>query len=113
MKPLRFTLVTLAFAMAFAAFAGCATAPFTPVKAKPATAEQLRRMGAANNGLDCLLYKGSDAQFHYFHHARMGGGGTYRIPRSEWKPARVFPIGQERGDNIHQFQHTLNTPPAS
>jgi hypothetical protein len=96
-------LATLLFTTGFVLFAGCASAPFRPEKAKPATLEQLRIIGAPCNGLDVLLYKGSDAQYHYFHHSRLGGGGTYRIPRSKWKPPKEYPLGQEIGGAIPTF----------
>ena len=100
-------LATLVFTMGFVVFAGCASAPFKPEKAKPATVDQLRTIGAPRNGLDVLIYKGSDAQYHYFHHSRLGGGGTYRLPRGEWKPKKEYPLEANIGGAFADF------PPAA
>ncbi len=96
-RLLAHALVTLICAAGFAVFASCASAPFRPDKAQTATVDKLRRLGSANNGVDVLIYKGSDAQFHYFHHSQLGGGGSYRLPRGEWIPPQVRPLDQAGG----------------
>jgi hypothetical protein len=96
-------LATLVFTAGFAVFVGCSSAPFRPDKAKSATLEQLRIIGAPRNGLDVLIYKGSDAQYHYFHHSRLGGGGTYRLPRGEWNPGKEYPLEANIGGAIATF----------
>ena len=78
-------------------FTGCSSKPFTPRRAKPITVEHLRKISAPMNGLDHVRYMGSDAQFHYFHHIRLMGGGTYRVPRGEWKPRKEAPLSETDG----------------
>jgi hypothetical protein len=103
MKNLTALALTLLFTAGFVISAGCASAPFRPQKAKLATVEQLRITGAPRNGLDVLIYKGSDAEYHYFHHSQLCGGGTYRLPRSEWKPKKEYPLDANIGGAIADF----------
>ena len=63
-------------------------------------------MSAINSPFDCLIYEGSDAQFHYLHHHMIGGGASYRIPKHEWKPQREFPLGSGQVSHVQPFGAT-------
>jgi hypothetical protein len=92
-RRLLFLVATLIMTTGFTAFSSCATARFNAQKTKAATMVELRKMARRNSPIDCLLYEGSDDSFHYFHHHLIGGGSSYRIPRQEWDPPKVFSVG--------------------
>jgi hypothetical protein len=70
--------------IAFALLTAC-SANFDAAQSEITTLAFLRTIARADP-TDHIVYMGADGTYHYFFHAKLGGGGSYRIPVSEWSP---------------------------